>query len=203
VGLGRTFQQARLFDEMLLIDAFKVALERDDASEVVPSLLGLPPARRAERRKDIEAVELLDLMGLGPFSHLRVSELSTGMRRLAELGTMVGLGARVLLLDEPTAGIAQREVEAFRPVLREIRDHLDATLLVIEHDIPLMMGLVDRMYVLSAGEVIAEGPPRVLREDASVIAAYLGTDERVIQRSGTLASAIHKGDGHGRRRRRR
>ena len=100
---------------------------------------------------------------------------------------MVALGARVLLLDEPTAGIAQREVEAFRPVLREIRDHLGATMVVIEHDIPMITGLVDRLYVLAAGEVIAEGPGRVLRDDPKVVAAYLGSDERVISRSGALA----------------
>jgi ABC-type branched-subunit amino acid transport system ATPase component len=103
---------------------------------------------------------------------------------------MVALGARVLLLDEPTAGIAQREVEAFRPVLREIRDHLDATLVVIEHDMPLIMGLADRLYVLASGRVIAEGPPDVLRDDPRVVAAYLGTDERVIRRSGALGAGV-------------
>lgn len=189
LGLGRTFQQARLFDEMRLIDAFKVSLELEDPSELVPSLLGLPPSRRAERRKAVRAEELIDLLGLGAHANKEVSELSTGTRRLAELGTMIGLGARVLLLDEPTAGIAQREVEAFRPVLREIRDHLGATIVVIEHDIPLIMGLVDRLYVLASGELIAEGSPSVLRDDPRVVAAYLGTDERVISRSGARASS--------------
>ncbi|HVF07704.1 MAG TPA: ATP-binding cassette domain-containing protein, partial [Actinomycetota bacterium] len=188
-GLGRTFQQARLFDEMTLLDACKVALEREEPSEVVPSILGLPPARMAEQRKAVRAEELLELLGLSRFGALHVAELSTGMRRLAELGCMVGLGASVLLLDEPTAGIAQREVEAFRPVLREVRGHLGASMLVIEHDIPLMMGLVDRLYVLANGKVIAEGPPSVLRDDPAVVAAYLGTDERAIARSGALAGA--------------
>jgi ABC-type branched-subunit amino acid transport system ATPase component len=152
-------------------------------------VLGLPPARRAEQRKDLRANELVDLLGLGAFASKNVGEMSTGTRRLAELGTMIGLGARVLLLDEPTAGIAQAEVEAFRPVLREIRAHLGATIVIIEHDIPLIMGLVDRLYVLASGALIAEGPPAVLREDPRVIAAYLGTDERVIQRSGASAVA--------------
>jgi ABC-type branched-subunit amino acid transport system ATPase component/ABC-type branched-subunit amino acid transport system permease subunit len=188
-GLGRTFQQARLFDEMTLLDACKVALERDDPSEVVPSVLGLPPSRDAELRKTLRAEELLELLGLSRFGALHVAELSTGMRRLAELGCLVGLGADVLLLDEPTAGIAQREVEAFRPVLRELRAHLGASMLVIEHDIPLMMGLVDRLYVLANGKVIAEGAPAVLRDDPAVVAAYLGTDERAIARSGSLPGA--------------
>ena len=185
-GLGRTFQQARLFDEMTLLDACKVALERDEPSEVVPSLLALPPSRDAERRKSLRAEELLELLGLDRFGGMHVAELSTGMRRLAELGCLVGLGADVLLLDEPTAGIAQREVEAFRPVLRELRAHLGASMLVIEHDIPLMMGLVDRLYVLANGQVIAEGKPSLLRDDPAVVAAYLGTDERAIARSGSV-----------------
>ena len=189
LGLGRTFQQARLFDELLLVDAIKVARELSDPSEVVPSLLGLPPSRTAEHRKELEAEEVVELLGLQAYATRHVAELSTGTRRLAELGCMIALGARVLLLDEPTAGIAQREVEAFQPVLREIRDHLDATVVLIEHDMPLVMSLADRLYVLAAGEVIAEGPPAELRDDPRVIAAYLGTDERVIARSGALTRA--------------
>ena len=124
------------------------------------------------------------MLGLQDQASVRVAELSTGMRRLAELGCVVALGARVLLLDEPTAGIAQGEVEAFRPVLRDIRDHLGATVVLIEHDLPLVMGLVDRLYVLAAGELVAEGPPARLRDDQRVVAAYLGTDERLAGRSG-------------------
>mgnify|MGYP001297516315 CR=1 FL=1 len=186
LGLGRTFQQARLFDDLELLDALRIALECREPSETVPSILGLPPSRSAERSKTLRAGDLVELLGLGAFRHRRVAELSTGTRRLAELGCAIGLGARVLLLDEPTAGIAQREVEAFRPVLRQVRDHLDATMVVIEHDLPLIMDLADRMYVLAAGTVIAEGPPSRLREDPAVIAAYLGTDERVIARSGPV-----------------
>ncbi|MCU1460055.1 MAG: transporter related [Acidimicrobiales bacterium] len=190
LGLGRTFQQARLFDELPLVDAVKVALEREEPSEFVPSLLGLPPSRAAERRKDIRASELIELLGLGQYADRHIAELSTGVRRMAELGCVIALGAEVVLLDEPTAGIAQREVEAFRPVLREVRDHLDATVVLIEHDIPMVMSVVDRLYVLVSGSVIAEGPPSLLREDPAVIAAYLGTDERVIARSGTAATAL-------------
>ena len=186
LGLGRTFQQARLFDDLALVDALKVALERDEPSEVVPSLLALPPSRAAERRKDVRAAELVDLLGLGDFASRHISELSTGIRRMAELGCVVALGADVVLMDEPTAGIAQREVEAFRPVLQEVRDHLGATVVLIEHDIPMVMSLVDRLYVLVSGAVIAEGPPALLRDDPAVIAAYLGTDERVIARSGEV-----------------
>jgi ABC-type branched-subunit amino acid transport system ATPase component len=193
LGLARSFQQARLFDDLSVVEAFAVALEREEPSEVVPSLLGLPPSRAAERRKRVRAAELADLLGLGAVAHLPVSELSTGMRRIAELGCTVALGARALLLDEPTAGIAQREVEAFTPALHEIRDHLGATTLVIDHDIPMVSGLCDRVYVLVGGRVIAEGPPAILRTDPRVIAAYIGTDERAISRSGAAAVLIGGG----------
>ena len=172
---------------MALVDALKVSLERHDRSELVPSLLSLPPSRRSEAAKSLEASDLLELVGLDHAGHLRVGELSTGMRRLAELAALVGVGADVLLLDEPTAGIAQREVEAFTPVLRRIREHLDATILLVEHDIPLVLGLSDRVYVLAAGEVLASGLPDEVRVDERVVAAYLGTDERVIRRSGAMA----------------
>jgi ABC-type branched-subunit amino acid transport system ATPase component/ABC-type branched-subunit amino acid transport system permease subunit len=188
LGVGRTFQQARLFDSLLVTEAFEVALEREEPSEVIPSLLSLPPAREAERRKDLRAAEIVDLLGLGAFATRYVSELSTGVRRIAELGCTIALGARVLLLDEPTAGIAQREVEAFRPVLDDIRRHLGATVVLIEHDLPLVIGLADHMYVLASGSVIAEGDPKQLRHDPRVVAAYLGTEERVIERSGAVAA---------------
>jgi ABC-type branched-subunit amino acid transport system ATPase component/ABC-type branched-subunit amino acid transport system permease subunit len=187
LGLGRTFQQARLFGDMTLLDAVMVALERTDRSEVVPSLLRLPPSVRAERAKRAHALAMLDRLGLASHAAARVADLSTGMRRLAELACLLALDARLLLLDEPTAGIAQREVEAFRAVLLSVRDELQATVVLIEHDLPLVMGVADRVVVLAAGAVIADGPPARVRDDPAVIAAYLGTDERLIARSGTAA----------------
>jgi ABC-type branched-subunit amino acid transport system ATPase component len=100
-----------------------------------------------------------------------------------ELGALLALDARVLCLDEPTAGVAQRETEAFGPLLLRIRKELDASLLVIEHDMPLIMSISDRVYCLEAGRVIAEGTPDVVRHDPAVVASYLGTDQRALQRS--------------------
>jgi ABC-type branched-subunit amino acid transport system ATPase component len=189
-GMGRTFQEARLYPEVSLLDTFKLALERGDPSNMVSSMLALPSSRSAERRKLRRAEEIVELLGLTPYAGRACSELSTGTRRFAELGCLLAMGSRLLLLDEPTAGIAQREVEAFAPVLKEIRDHLGATILVIDHDIPMMMSIVDRVYVMAAGELIAEGAPDVIRSDPKVVAAYLGTDERVIQRSGRRGAAV-------------
>ena len=189
LGLGRSFQQGRLFGDMTVRDVLKVSLERRDRSEVLPSLLGLPSSRSSESFKELGSDELLELFHLEAFADHLARDLSTGTRRLVELATTVGLGARVLLLDEPTAGIAQRQVDHFRPVLTELRDVLGATMIIIEHDIPMITGLVDRLYVLAAGEVIAEGPPSIVREDPAVVAAYLGTDERAIAKSGAAVTA--------------
>jgi ABC-type branched-subunit amino acid transport system ATPase component len=96
---------------------------------------------------------------------------------------LIGLEARVLCLDEPTAGVAQRETEAFAPLILRIREELGASVLVVEHDMPFIMGISDRVYCLEAGRIIAEGVPDAVRNDVNVIASYLGTDERAIARS--------------------
>jgi ABC-type branched-subunit amino acid transport system ATPase component len=184
LGIGRTFQQARLFDDLTVLECVQVGLERGQPSDVVASVLALPPSWRAERRHRQRAAEILELFGLGAYKGRLVSELSTGMRRITELACVVAVGADVILLDEPTAGIAQAEIEQFVPVIDNVRTYLDATIVIIEHDIPLLMSLTDRLYVLAAGGVIAEGPPEVVRTDQSVIDAYLGTDHRVVDRSG-------------------
>jgi ABC-type branched-subunit amino acid transport system ATPase component/ABC-type branched-subunit amino acid transport system permease subunit len=183
-GLGRAFQNARLFGDLTVRETLQVALERGEPTELVPSMLSLPPSRRAERSKRAQADDLIDLVGMGRYAHASIGTLSTGTRRIAELACMLALAPRILLLDEPTAGVAQRETEAFGPLIQRIRRDLDATLVIIEHDMPLIMSISDVVYCLEAGSLIASGTPEEVRNNGRVIASYLGTDERAIERSG-------------------
>jgi ABC-type branched-subunit amino acid transport system ATPase component len=188
VGLGRGFQAARLYPELTVRETIMVALEARERSLVVPSLTGLPPSPGRERRKRAEAIELIDFVGLGGYAEQFVANLSTGTRRIVELSCLLAADAKVLLLDEPTGGVAQRETEAFGPLILCIREELGASMVVIEHDMPLIMGISDRVYCLEAGKVIAEGTPAAVRDDPEVVASYLGTDDRAIQRSGVAAT---------------
>jgi ABC-type branched-subunit amino acid transport system ATPase component/ABC-type branched-subunit amino acid transport system permease subunit len=184
LGLGRTFQAARLFPELTVRDTVLVALEGRHRTGLLSEALALPPARRRERAARAEAAELIDFLGLGRYADRYLADLSTGTRRIVELAGLLALDAHVLCLDEPTAGVAQRETEAFGPVITDIRRELDASMLIVEHDMPLIMSISDRVYCLEAGRVIAEGPPDAVRNDPAVVASYLGTEERAIARSG-------------------
>lgn len=186
VGLGRGFQAARIYPELTVREAIMVALEARQRSMLVPSMLGLPPSPGHERTKRSEADEIIDYLGLGRYADQVIGALSTGTRRIVELGSLLAVDARVLLLDEPTGGVAQRETEAFGPLIKKIQEELEASVVVIEHDMPLVMSISDRVYCLESGRVIAEGPPDEVRNNPLVIASYLGTDERAIQRSGTV-----------------
>ena len=183
LGVGRIFQDARLFGALTVRECVMVALEARQRSEFLPSLLGLAPSVRSEHTKRVVASEVIDVTGLGRFADTVVGELSTGTRRIVELAGLIAGGNRLLLLDEPTSGVAQREVEAFATVVAEVRRYLDASILLIEHDMPLVMSLCDRVVCMTAGQVIAEGSPEQIRHDPTVVAAYLGTDERAIARS--------------------
>ena len=186
-GLGRTFQAAALFPELTVRETVEVALEARGRTGLLAVALFSPSARSRERAKRRDAAELVDFLGLGRYADKPISELSTGTRRIVELAGLLALDARLLCLDEPTAGVAQREAEAMGPLLVEIRRHLGASMLVIEHDMPLIMGMSDRVYCLELGRVIASGLPDAVRADPAVIASYLGTDERTIARSGAAA----------------
>jgi len=127
---------------------------------------------------------LIQLLGLGAYRDKFASQLSTGTRRVVELGCLLAQEPRVLLLDEPSAGLAQREAEAMGPLLRRIRDATGCALVVVEHDVPLLTGACDRLVAMELGEVIADGPPSEVVRDPRVLASYLGDDIAAVERSG-------------------
>lgn len=188
-GIVRSFQDARLYPGLTVTEALLVAVERRRPSGLFSSMLGLASSRRAEAQKREWVDEIIDSMGLVRYRENKISELSTGTRRVADLATVIAQEPRLVLLDEPTAGLAQRETEAFAPLLHWVRERLGCAVLMIEHDMPLITSVADRLYALETGEVIAEGPPDDVVSDPRVVASYLGVDEVAIRRSGTAAEA--------------
>jgi ABC-type branched-subunit amino acid transport system ATPase component len=183
-GVARSFQDASLFAGLTVSETLQVALSRRYRTGVVSAMTGAPWVHASELRSRHEARALAARFGLAAWSDSLSSGLSTGTKRICDLAAQVAARPRLLLLDEPTAGVAQREAEAFGPLLRDIRDELDCAVLIVEHDMPLLMGLCDRIYAMVAGGVIAEGTPTEIRENPAVVASYLGADETAILRSG-------------------
>jgi ABC-type branched-subunit amino acid transport system ATPase component/predicted MFS family arabinose efflux permease len=187
-GLGRSFQDARLFPAMTVEEAIAVSLERFvEVRDPFNAALRMPAHHDSEARVRARVDELIELLGIESFRSKFVRELSTGSRRVVDLACVVAHRPSVVLLDEPSSGIAQREAEALGPLVLRIRDALGASLLVIEHDMPLVTSVADRMVALDQGRVIAEGPPQEVLVHPDVVTSYLGNTQAVIARSGTTA----------------
>jgi ABC-type branched-subunit amino acid transport system ATPase component/ABC-type branched-subunit amino acid transport system permease subunit len=183
-GVTRSFQDAALFAGLTVREVVQLAVDRRHRTSAMSSALRTPWARTAERASREAATEVIERLGLAAYADSLVAELSTGTRRICDIAAQVAAQPAVLLLDEPTAGVAQAESEAFGTLLRAVRDELDCAMLVIEHDMALLMGLCDRIYAMDGGTVIAEGTPAAIRANPAVIASYLGTTEVAISRSG-------------------
>jgi branched-chain amino acid transport system ATP-binding protein len=174
-GLGRTFQDARLWPSLTVRECLVVAGERTLASkDAVSAVLALPLQRTSERAARARADELLQLVGLTAFADKFISELSTGSRRMVEIACLLANGARTLLLDEPSSGIAQKEAEALGPVLLDVRAQLGASMVLIEHDMSLLTGVADRLLALDTGAVVTDGPAADVLAHPRVVASYLG-----------------------------
>jgi len=188
LGLGRSFQEARLFPSLTTAETLALARERQVLSRsVVAAALGQPAAVETEDDTAEKVDLLIELMGLEAFREKLTGELSTGTRRIVELACMLASDPKVIVLDEPSGGVAQRETEALGPLLQRVQAYTGASILVIEHDMPLLSAICDEMYALELGAVIAQGTPAEVLDHPAVVESYLGTDAAAINRSGVTA----------------
>ena len=175
-GLGRSFQDARLFPALTVSETIAVACEDLVAvRDPIAAALHLPAVARSEAETAARVDDLLERFGLATRHDTFVHELSTGMRRVLDLACVVAPNPRVLLLDEPSAGLARREADELAPILLGIRADLETTLVVIEHDLALLESVSDRLLALDVGRIIANGAPSSVLHDPAVVAAYVGT----------------------------
>jgi branched-chain amino acid transport system ATP-binding protein len=189
LGLGRSFQDARIFPSLTVAENIAIGLERHiEVRDHVSALFSTPAMRESETDVAFTVDDLIELMGLGAFRDKFVAELSTGSRRIVDLAMSIAHDPTVLLLDEPSSGIAQRETEALGPLLRRIREEAGCALLIIEHDMPLITSLSDSIVALDLGQVLMQGPPPDVLADERVVNAYLGNDAASINRSTAEAS---------------
>jgi ABC-type branched-subunit amino acid transport system ATPase component/predicted MFS family arabinose efflux permease len=188
LGLGRSFQDSKLFPAMTVVDTVRVAIERHiEVRDPLAAALNLPAVADSERAVDQRVDELIETLGLNAFRNKFVSEISTGTRRLIDLACILAHEPSVILFDEPSSGIAQRETEALGPLLRRIREITGSSLLVIEHDMPLLTSLADEVVALDLGRVVVRGKPDEVVRDPRVVAAYLGSGQDAVARSGALS----------------
>ena len=187
-GLGRSFQDARIFPTLTVSENIAVALERHiETRDHLAALLNLPAIQESELDVAYTVEDLIELMSLAAFRDKFVAELSTGSRRIVDLAMAIAHDPAVLLLDEPSSGIAQRETEALGPLLTRIKAETGCALLIIEHDMPLITSVSDEIIALELGSVLVRGTPAEVTSHPEVISSYLGGDLDVIQRSGALS----------------
>ena len=174
-GVARTFQNTQLFDLMSACENVMVGAQARQGTGVLSAALRLPGSRAEELRAREEAGRLLRLIGIDSWADTVALDLPAGIRRLVEIARALATGPRLLLLDEPAAGLNAVETTELVHTLRRVRDS-GVTVVVVEHDMGLVMEVSDEIVVIDRGRKIAEGPPMLIQKDPVVIAAYLGEE---------------------------
>ena len=175
-GIARTFQNIRLFSDLLVLDNVKVALhnQKEFTYSALTGILRLPRFYRLEKEMDERAMELLEVFGLDKEAGYKASNLPYGKQRELEIARAMATNPKLLLLDEPAAGMNPNETQSLMNTIRFVRDKFNMTILLIEHDMKLVSGICERLTVLNFGQVLANGDTEEVLKDPKVITAYLG-----------------------------
>jgi branched-chain amino acid transport system ATP-binding protein len=176
LGIARTFQNIRLFGELSALDNVIIARHSHIKNNIFTGVLGLPKAAAEEEKSQQKALELLELIGLSNRADEKAKNFPYGDQRRLEIARALALEPQILLLDEPAAGMNPSEKQQLSEFIRDLRDRFNLTIILIEHHVPLVMGLCDRIAVLDFGQLIALGEPSVVRNNPAVIEAYLGNE---------------------------
>lgn len=173
-GIARTFQNIRLFKKMSVLDNVKVALHNHYHYSTIEAILRLPRYFKVEKEMDKKAMELLSVFGLEEYADQMAANLPYGQQRKLEIARALATEPKLLLLDEPAAGMNPNETMELMETIRFVRDKFDITILVIEHDMKLVGGICEELTVLNFGKVLAQGKTSDVLNDPQVITAYLG-----------------------------
>ncbi len=173
-GVARTFQNIRLFSGLSVLDNVKIGMHNQIKYGLLTSMLRLPRFYKEEKAADEKAMELLDIFGLKKYADLTAGNLPYGAQRRLEIARALATQPKLLLLDEPAAGMNPQETQDLMDMIRNIRDNFPISILLIEHDMKLVMGICERITVLNFGQMLAQGVPEEIQSDPEVIKAYIG-----------------------------